>query len=57
VGQVLELNATARSRVRVECDGERLIWCHLGKSEGHYTLRVEDIVDQEQEFMKDILSG
>ena len=39
VGHVLELNATAHGRVRLECNGERLMWCHLGKSQGKYTLR------------------
>jgi flagellar motor switch protein FliM len=57
VGQVVELNATAHGRVRLECNGERLMWCHLGKSQGKYTLRVDQLVDREQEFMDDILSG
>jgi flagellar motor switch protein FliM len=57
VGQVVDLNATAHARVRLECNGERLMWCHLGKSQGKYTLRVDQLVDREQEFMDDILSG
>ena len=57
VGQVVELNATAHGRVRLECNGERLMWCHLGKSQGKYTLRVDELVDREQEFMNEILSG
>lgn len=57
VGQILELDATPRSRVRVECNGERLMWCHLGKSNGFYTLRVDELVSREQEFMEDILSA
>lgn len=57
VGQVVELNATAHSRVRLECNGERLMWCHLGKSQGKYTLRVDEFVDREQEFLNEILSG
>ena len=57
VGQVLELQATPQSRIRVECNGERLIWCHLGKSNGAYTLRVDGFVDREHEFMQDILAG
>lgn len=56
VGQVIELNATAKSRVRLECNGERLFWCQLGKSQGKYTLQVDEAVDREQEFMDDILS-
>ena len=57
VGQVVELNATSHGRVRLECNGERLMWCHLGKSQGKYTLRVDEVVDREQEFMNEILSG
>jgi flagellar motor switch protein FliM len=57
VGQVLELKATPRTRVNLECDGERLILCQFGKSNGVYTLRVDEFVDREQEFMNDILSG
>jgi flagellar motor switch protein FliM len=56
-GQIIELNATASSRVRLECNGERLVWCHLGKSQGKYTLRVDEFVDREQEFMDELLSG
>lgn len=57
VGKVVEFNATANSRVRLECNGERLMWCHLGKSQGKYTLRVEEFVDREQEFLDEILSS
>jgi flagellar motor switch protein FliM len=57
VGQVIDLEATPQSRVRVECNGEALIWCDLGKSNGVYTLRVNSFVDREQEFMDDILAA
>jgi flagellar motor switch protein FliM len=57
VGQVLHLRATPRTRVHLECDGERMILCQFGRSGGVYTLRVEDFVDREREFMNDILSG
>jgi flagellar motor switch protein FliM len=33
------------------------MWCHLGKSNGFYTLRVDELVSREQEFMEDILSA
>lgn len=56
-GQIIELSTTASSRVRVECNNERLLWCHLGKSNGVYTLRVDGFVDREQEFMDDILAS
>jgi flagellar motor switch protein FliM len=57
VGQILELKATPRSRVHLECDGERMIVCQFGRSNGVYTLRVDDFVDREREFMNDILAG
>jgi flagellar motor switch protein FliM len=56
VGQVFTLQATTKSRVRLECNGEPLYWCQLGQDEGHYTLRVDDFIDQEQEFIDDVLS-
>lgn len=57
VGQVVPLDATPQTRLQVECNGERLMWCHLGKSNGFYTLRVDSFVDREQEFMDDILAA
>jgi flagellar motor switch protein FliM len=57
VGQVLELKATAHTRVHLECDGERMVVCQFGKSNGVYSLRVDDFVDREEELMNDILSG
>jgi flagellar motor switch protein FliM len=54
VGDVLELKANPHSRVRVECNGERLLWCDLGKTGGAYTLRVDAFVDREQEFIDEI---
>jgi len=44
VGQVIELKATPQSRVRVECNGEPMAWCDLGKSNGTYTLRVDSFI-------------
>lgn len=57
VGQLLPLEATPQSRIRVECNGDTLMHCQLGKSGGYYTLRVEEFVDKQQEFMDDILGG
>ena len=57
VGDVLELNATTDSLVTVETNGERLMYCTLGKSGATYMLRVEDFVNKEQEMMDNILSG
>lgn len=56
VGQVMHLQATPKSRVKLECNSQALFWCQLGQAEGHYTLRVDEIVDKDQEFMDDLLS-
>ncbi|MCI0467530.1 MAG: flagellar motor switch protein FliM [Beijerinckiaceae bacterium] len=50
IGQVLALNATAKTRVKLECNAEPLFWCDLGQADGFYTLRTDAFVDQEQEF-------
>jgi flagellar motor switch protein FliM len=52
VGHIIPLEATPHSRVRVECNGEHLLWCELGKSNGVYTLRVESITEREQEVIE-----
>ena len=54
IGQVLELAVTAHSRVRMECNNEKMLWCHLGKCNDVYTLRVDRQVNQEEEFLDDI---
>jgi flagellar motor switch protein FliM len=56
VGQVLELQATPRSRVKLEGNSQGLFWCHVGKAEGSYVLRVDEFINQEQEFIDDVLS-
>jgi flagellar motor switch protein FliM len=55
VGQILHLHATAKSRVKLECNSQALFWCQLGQADGRYTLRIDEAVDKEQEFMDDIL--
>ena len=55
VGQILKLQATPRSRVKLECNSQPLFWCELGQGKGHYTLRIEDDFDQEREFVDDLL--
>jgi flagellar motor switch protein FliM len=57
VGQLLMLQATSRSRVKLESSDQPLFWCTLGQAEGGYVLRIEDPVDPDQEFLDDILAG
>ena len=56
VGNVLQLKATPKSRVKLECNSEPLFWCQLGQAEGNYTLRVDDAVDAEQEFLDGLVN-
>lgn len=55
VGQVLELQATPRSRVKLECRGQPLFWCRFGRSGGSYTVKIDESIDEDQEFLDDIL--
>lgn len=55
VGQVLKLQATPRSRVKLESAEQPLFWCNLGQSEGSYVLRIDEQIDPAQEFINDIL--
>ncbi len=56
VGGILQLQATTKTRIRLECNSEPLFWCNLGQGEGLYTLRIDESVNQEQEFIDDVLS-
>ena len=55
VGQILQLQSTPASHVKLESNGQPLFWCELGQGDGIYTVRVHGAVDQEQEFIDDIL--
>ncbi|APT30631.1 MULTISPECIES: FliM/FliN family flagellar motor switch protein [Methylobacterium] len=56
VGQVLELRATPRSRVKLVGNDRDLFWCDVGQEEGGVVLRVDRFIDQDQEFIDDVLS-
>jgi flagellar motor switch protein FliM len=55
VGQILQLQATPRSRVKLESNNQALFWCHLGQTDGLYTLRIDESFDSEQEFLDTLL--
>jgi flagellar motor switch protein FliM len=55
VGQIIPLPTLAQNRVRLESNGKSVFWCQLGQADGFYTLRIESAVDEEQEFINDIL--
>jgi len=56
VGQVIELQATPRSRVKLEGNQQALFWCHIGQADGSYVLKVDEPIDQEKEFLDDVLA-
>jgi flagellar motor switch protein FliM len=49
VGQVLNLHGAGMGRVRLECGGREMFWCKLGNGEGHYSLEVEEPIEQESD--------
>jgi flagellar motor switch protein FliM len=57
VGHVLPLGASPDGLLRVECNGEALINCEVGKANGSYALRVRDFIDKQREFMEEILAS
>lgn len=57
VGQIVELPISPTSLIKLECEGQALFWCELGQKDGAYTIRIEDFVDKDQEFIDDVLGG
>ncbi|ACK49002.1 surface presentation of antigens (SPOA) protein [Methylocella silvestris BL2] len=56
VGGILQLKSTPSTRVRLECNAEPLFWCNLGQGDGVYTLRIDESMSREQEFVDEMLS-
>jgi flagellar motor switch protein FliM len=56
VGQVLELRATPRTRVKLIGNDRELFWCDVGQDEGGLLLRVDRFIDQDQEFIDDVFA-
>ncbi|AYO81850.1 flagellar motor switch protein FliM [Methylobacterium brachiatum] len=56
VGQVIELRATPNTRVKLEGNNRELFWCDVGQQDGNIVLRVDRFIDQDQEFIDDVLS-
>ncbi|WP_422232679.1 flagellar motor switch protein FliM [Methylorubrum rhodinum] len=49
VGQVIELDATPATRIKLEGNDRPLFWCRAGQSQGAYVLRVEEAINPEKE--------
>ncbi len=48
VGQVLRLQASPKTRMKLESNKQPLFWCQLGQAEGGYVVKIEDPVDLDQ---------
>jgi flagellar motor switch protein FliM len=57
VGQIVRLDASTHSRIKVESSEQPLFWAFLGQNEGRYTLCIDEAVDLEREFVNDMLGG
>ena len=56
VGQVLELRANPRTQVKLVGNDRELFWCDVGQDDGGILLRVDRFIDQDQEFIDDVLA-
>ena len=57
VGQIVKLQATANSRIKVESAEQPLFWAYLGQNDGYYTLCIDEDFDEQREFINDVLGG
>jgi flagellar motor switch protein FliM len=55
VGQVIELQATARSPVTLACNDQPIFTCQLGQLDGSYTLQIEELIHEEEKDLFDDL--
>lgn len=55
VGQVLELQATARSPVTLVCNEQPIFTCQLGQHDGSYSLQIEELIHEEEKDLFDDL--
>lgn len=55
VGQMIRLNYDSQSLVGLECENERIFWCRLAQTKGHFAMVVEQPIDRQQEFMSALL--
>ena len=55
VGQVITLPISPTSLVPLKCGDRRLFQCALGQKDGHYTVRIDEFIDDRKEFFENIL--
>jgi len=57
IGQVLKLPTDAMEQVRLRAGDQQLFKCTLGKSGIHFTVKVGDPVNQEEDFIDELVAG
>ena len=57
IGQVLKLPTDAKEQVRLRAGDQQLFKCTLGKSGIHFTVKVGDPVNQEEDFIDELVAG
>ncbi|MCJ2036239.1 flagellar motor switch protein FliM [Methylobacterium sp. J-068] len=57
VGQIIGLDATPTTRVKLEGNDRPLFWCHMGQAQGSYVLRVDEAITQAKEGADDDAVG
>lgn len=57
IGQVLKLPVDAMEQVRLRAGDQPLFKCTLGKSGTHFTVKVGDPVNQEEDFIDELVAG
>lgn len=55
VGQVVTLPVSPTGLIKLECERQALFWCTLGQKDSAYTIRIEDFIDKNEEFIEDVL--
>lgn len=57
IGQVLQLPVDAMEQVRLRAGNQQLFKCSLGKSGIHFTVKVGDPVNQEEDLIDELVAG
>ncbi len=55
IGQTIELPIAPTALIQFECQGRALFRCQLGQRDGSYTVRIEEFVDDSEEFIQDLI--
>jgi flagellar motor switch protein FliM len=55
VGQVIALPVSPEGVIPLKCGERRLFGCTLGQKDGYYTVRIEEFVNERQDFLENVL--